>query len=54
MSLIVNFVEKIADFPFYNEVVLKINQSHTNYDSLSDDEQKVEFTRRGISNSLCF
>ncbi|MEP3838220.1 MAG: DUF4301 family protein [Algibacter sp.] len=44
-ALIVDFVENIKNFPFYNEVISKINKTHGDFDSLSDDEQKVEFVK---------
>ncbi|KAA5827859.1 DUF4301 family protein [Algibacter amylolyticus] len=44
-ALIVKFVENIDRFPFYNEVISKIKQTQSNFESLSDDEQKVAFVK---------
>jgi hypothetical protein len=44
-SLIVAFVESLKRFPFYNEVLSKIEKENLDFDAWSDDEKYVQFVK---------
>ncbi|ALJ05796.1 NAD metabolism ATPase/kinase [Pseudalgibacter alginicilyticus] len=44
-ELIKTFVANLENFPFYNEVILKVKQIHPNYDTFTEGEKHLQFVK---------
>ncbi|WP_303318894.1 DUF4301 family protein [Flavivirga abyssicola] len=44
-TLIKTFISNLEKFPFYNDVVLKAKEEHSNFDNLSQDEKYLQFVK---------
>jgi hypothetical protein len=44
-ALIIPFVSNLEKFPFYNEVISKMKQINSDFDSLSENEKQLQFVK---------
>jgi len=50
-TLVINFIDNLKQFPFYNEVISKVKKMTQNFDVLSEDSKYFHFVKAMLDNS---